>query len=183
MPIGCKERPTFFEIFKTRCNEADLGPVSLNWFEELSLEAPPYNSEPSEESEYKNSSYEPNPFKTPQRKPYHQLASTPVIFKEQGLTLPRYQSPLKELDKFRLDAGKDITISKHKSCTMKAKMDQANDITSPPPNSCLSESPFVLRCTHVTPQREKSVVCGNLFYTPKLMKVNILPGLFLLCSN
>uniref|UniRef100_A0A4X1TE88 Tower domain-containing protein n=1 Tax=Sus scrofa TaxID=9823 RepID=A0A4X1TE88_PIG len=170
MPIGCKERPTFFEIFKTRCNEADLGPVSLNWFEELSLEAPPYNSEPSEESEYKNSSYEPNPFKTPQRKPYHQLASTPVIFKEQGLTLPRYQSPLKELDKFRLDAGKDITNSKHKSCTMKAKMDQASDITSPPPNSCLSESPFVLRCTHVTPQREKSVVCGNLFYTPKLMK-------------
>uniref|UniRef100_A0A4W2FXG0 BRCA2 DNA repair associated n=1 Tax=Bos indicus x Bos taurus TaxID=30522 RepID=A0A4W2FXG0_BOBOX len=67
-------------------------------------EAPLCNSEPLEESEYKISSNETNPFKTPQRKPYHQLASTPVIFKEQSLTLPLYQSPLKELHKFRLDS-------------------------------------------------------------------------------
>lgn len=171
MPIGCKERPSFFDIFKTRCNKADLGPISLNWFEELSSEAPPYNSEPAEESEYKINSYEPNLFKTPQRKPYHHLASTPIIFKEQSLTLPLYQSPLKESDKYRLDLGKEGTSSKSKSCcTMKAKMDQANDVTSPPLNSCLSESPVVLRCTHVTPQREKLVVCGSLFHTPKLMK-------------
>uniref|UniRef100_A0A8C4MS74 BRCA2 DNA repair associated n=1 Tax=Equus asinus TaxID=9793 RepID=A0A8C4MS74_EQUAS len=171
MPIGCKERPSFSDIFKTRCNKADLGPISLNWFEELSSEAPPYNSEPAEESEYKINSYEPNLFKTPQRKPYHHLASTPIIFKEQSLTLPLYQSPLKESDKYRLDLGKDGTSSKPKSCcTMKAKMDQANDVTSPPLNSCLSESPVVLRCTHVTPQREKLVVCGSLFHTPKLMK-------------
>ncbi|KAI4538772.1 hypothetical protein MG293_011039 [Ovis ammon polii] len=171
MPIGCKERPTFFDIFKTRCNKADLGPISLNWFEELSSEAPPCNSELSEELEYKISSYETNPFKTPQRKPYHQLASTPVIFKEQSLTLPLYQSPLKELHKFRSDSGKDIANSKHKSCyRVKAKINQANDVISPPPNSSLSESPVVLRCTHVTPQREKSVVCGSLFHTPKLIK-------------
>lgn len=171
MPTGCKERPTFFEIFGMRCSQADLGPISINWFEELSSEAPPYNSETADESEYKTSSYEPNLFKTPQRKPYHQLASTPIIFKEQGLTLPLYQSPFKELDKDSLDLGKHITNSKHKSCcTMKAKMDQANDVISPPLNSCLSESPGVLRCTHMTPQREKSVVCGSLFHTPKLMK-------------
>ncbi|KAI5129672.1 Breast Cancer Type 2 Susceptibility Protein [Manis pentadactyla] len=170
MPVGCKERPTFFEIFKTRCNQPDLGPVSLNWFEELSSEAPPYNSEPAEESEYKVSSYEPNLFKTPQRKPYHQLASTPVTFEEQGLSLPLYQSPLKELDKCKLCLGTDTTSSKHKSCcTMKAKMDQANDVTSPPLNSCLCESP-VLRCAHVTPQRGKSVACASLFHTPKLIK-------------
>ncbi|OWK00938.1 hypothetical protein Celaphus_00016596 [Cervus elaphus hippelaphus] len=126
-----------------------LGPISLNWFEELSSEAPPCNSEPSEESEYKINSYETNPFKTPQRKPYHQLASTPVIFKEQRT---------------------DIANSKHKSCCkVKAKINQPNDVISPPPNSSLSESP-VLQCTHVTPQREKSVVCGSLFHTPKLMK-------------
>ncbi|KAJ1077259.1 hypothetical protein K5549_005429 [Capra hircus] len=171
MPIGCKERPTFFDIFKTRCNKADLGPISLNWFEELSSETPPCNSELSEELEYKISSYETNPFKTPQRKPYHQLASTPVIFKEQSLTLPLYQSPLKELHKFRSDSGKDIANSKHKSCCrVKAKINQANDVISPPPNSSLSESPVVLRCTHVTPQRGKSVVCGSLFHTPKLIK-------------
>uniref|UniRef100_A0A9L0K1L6 BRCA2 DNA repair associated n=1 Tax=Equus asinus TaxID=9793 RepID=A0A9L0K1L6_EQUAS len=162
MPIGCKERPSFSDIFKTRCNKADLGPISLNWFEELSSEAPPYNSEPAEESEYKINSYEPNLFKTPQRKPYHHLASTPIIFKEQSLTLPLYQSPLKESDKYRLDLGKDGTSSKPKSCcTMKAKMDQANDVTSPPLNSCLSESPVVLRCTHVTPQREKLGMTKN----------------------
>ncbi|XP_066225203.1 breast cancer type 2 susceptibility protein [Saccopteryx leptura] len=171
MPIGCKERPTFFEIFKTRCSQADLGPININWFEELSSEAPPYNSEIAEELEYKMSSYEPNLFKTPQRKSYHQLASTPVLFKEQGLILPLYQSPLKELDKDRLDLGNNFTNSKHKSCcTKKANEDQANDVTNSPLNSCLSESPGVLRCTHVTPQRKMSVACGSLFHTPKLMK-------------
>ncbi|XP_062957618.1 breast cancer type 2 susceptibility protein [Cynocephalus volans] len=171
MSVGSEERPTFFEIFKIRCNKADLGPISLNWFEELSSEAPPYNSEPAEESEYKISSYEPNPFKTPQRKPSYQLASTPVIFKEQGITLQRYQSPLKELGTYRLDVGKEIANSELRSHhTMKAKVDQANGVTSPPLNSCLSESPAVLQCTHVTPQREKSVVCGSLFHTPKLVK-------------
>lgn len=104
MPIECKERPAFWELFQTRCNQADLGPISLNWFEELSLEAPAYNSEvifSVEESEYKTNSYEPSLFKTPQRKPY-QLASTPIILKEQGLNLPPYQSPLKETEKYRL---------------------------------------------------------------------------------
>nr|XP_012320951.1 breast cancer type 2 susceptibility protein isoform X2 [Aotus nancymaae] len=171
MPIGSKERPTFFEIFKTRCNKADIGPISLNWFEELSSEAPPCNSEPAEESEHKISIYEPNLFKTPQRKPsYNQLASTPIIFKEQGLTLPSYQSPVKELDKFRLDLGRKVPKSRHKSPrTVKAKMDQTDDVTCPLLNSCLSESPVVLQCTHVTPQRDKSV-CGSLFHTPKFVK-------------
>ncbi|XP_032006409.1 breast cancer type 2 susceptibility protein isoform X1 [Hylobates moloch] len=172
MPIGSKERPTFFEIFKTRCNKADLGPISLNWFEELSSEAPPYNSEPAEESEHKNNNYEPNLFKTPQRKPsYNQLASTPIIFKEQGLTLPLYRSPVNELDKFRLDLGRNVPNSRHKSLrTVKTKMDQADDVSCPLLNSCLSESPVVLQCTHVTPQRDKSVVCGSLFHTPKFVK-------------
>ncbi|XP_011920021.1 PREDICTED: breast cancer type 2 susceptibility protein isoform X1 [Cercocebus atys] len=172
MSIGSKERPTFFEIFKTRCNKADLGPISLNWFEELSSEAAPYNSEPAEDSEHKNNNYEPNLFKTPQRKPsYNQLASTPIIFKERGLTLPLYQSPVKELDTFRLDLGRNVPSSRHKSLrTVKAEMHQADDVTCPLLNSCLSESPVVLQCTHVTPQRNKSVVCGSLFHTPKFVK-------------
>ena len=37
-------------------------------------------------------------------------------------------------------SGKDIASGKHKSCcTTKAKMNQVNDVTSPPPNSSLSE--------------------------------------------
>ncbi|XP_021122166.1 breast cancer type 2 susceptibility protein isoform X2 [Heterocephalus glaber] len=165
MPIGSKERPTFFENFKTRCSKADLGPISLNWFEELSSEAPPCNSEPAEEPEYKINSYEPNLFKTPQRKPfYHQLASTPIIFKEQSQTLPLYRSPLNEL-------GKDIANSELKNHrTVKAKVDQAKDVASPPLNSCFSESPLVLQCTRVTPRREKPVICGSLCHTPQLIK-------------
>nr|XP_039329367.1 breast cancer type 2 susceptibility protein [Saimiri boliviensis boliviensis] len=172
MPIGSKERPTFFEIFKTRCNKADIGPISLNWFEELSSEAPPCNSEPAEESEHKISIYEPNLFKTPQRKPsYNQRASTPIIFKEQGLTLPSYQSPIKELNKFRLGLGRKFPNNRHKSPrTVKAKMDQTDDVTCPLLNSCLSESPVILQCTHVTPERDKSVVFGSLFHTPKFAK-------------
>ncbi|KAG8524816.1 Breast cancer type 2 susceptibility protein, partial [Galemys pyrenaicus] len=102
-----RERADFWrERLKPGRRKRNLGPISLNWFEELSSEAPPYNSQPVEESEYKISSYEPSLFKTPQRKPYHQLASTPIIFKEQGLNLPLYHSPSKELDKYRLDLGK-----------------------------------------------------------------------------
>ncbi|XP_005387775.1 PREDICTED: breast cancer type 2 susceptibility protein isoform X3 [Chinchilla lanigera] len=164
MPIGSKERPTFFEIFKRQCSKADLGPISLNWFEELSSEAPPCNCEPAEESEYKVNSYEPSLFKTPQRKPCYQLASTPIIFKEQSQTLPLYQSPLNEL-------GKDIANSELKSRRiMKANVDQANDVASPPLNSGFSESPLVLRCTRITPQRQKPVICGSLFHTPRLVK-------------
>ncbi|XP_048197498.1 breast cancer type 2 susceptibility protein isoform X2 [Perognathus longimembris pacificus] len=150
MPFESQGRSTFFDIFKTQCSKTDLGPISLNWFEELSSEAPPYNSEHENESEYKITSYEPNPFKTPQRKPFYQLASTPVAFKEQG---------------------KDIANSEHKNCH--TKTDHIMDVTSPPLNSsCLTESPLALRCTRVTPQREKPVVCGSLLYTPKLMKDN-----------
>ncbi|XP_040607357.1 LOW QUALITY PROTEIN: breast cancer type 2 susceptibility protein [Mesocricetus auratus] len=162
MPIEYK-RPTFFEIFKARCSTADLGPISLNWFEELSSEAPPYNFEPPEEYEYKPHSYEPQLFKTPQRKPsYHRLASTPIIFKEQGQTLPLDQSPFKEL-------GKIVGNSRHKNHhRTKAKVDPMVDVASPPLKSCLGESPLNLRCTQVVPQREKPVMCGSLFSTPKI---------------
>ncbi|KAL1768376.1 breast cancer type 2 susceptibility protein isoform X1 [Sigmodon hispidus] len=163
MPIEYKRRPTFFEVFKARCSTADLGPISLNWFEELSSEAPPYNFEPPEEYEYKLHSYEPQLFKTPQRKPsYHQLASTPIIFKEQGQTLPLDQSsPFKE-------SGKIAADSKHKNhLRTKAQMNPMV-VASPPLRSCLSESPLTLGCTQVVPQREKPVVRGSLFSTPKM---------------
>ncbi|XP_059105870.1 LOW QUALITY PROTEIN: breast cancer type 2 susceptibility protein [Peromyscus eremicus] len=163
MPIEYRRRPTFFEIFQARCSTADLGPISLNWFEELSSEAPPYNFEPPEEYEYKPHSYEPQLFKTPQRKTsYHQLASTPIIFKDQGQTLPLDQSPFREL-------GKIVASSKHKNHRRtKAKMDPMLDVASPPLRSCLSESPLPLRCTQVVPPREKPVVRGSLFSTPKI---------------
>nr|AAC23702.1 BRCA2 [Mus musculus] len=163
MPVEYKRRPTFWEIFKARCSTADLGPISLNWFEELSSEAPPYNFEPPEESEYKPHGYEPQLFKTPQRNPpYHQFASTPIMFKERSQTLPLDQSPFREL-------GKVVASSKHKTHSKKkTKVDPVVDVASPPLKSCLSESPLTLRCTQAVLQREKPVVSGSLFYTPKL---------------
>ncbi|GAB1290506.1 Breast cancer type 2 susceptibility protein homolog [Apodemus speciosus] len=126
----------------------NLGPISLNWFEELSSEAPPYNSEPPEESEYKPHSYEPQLFKTPQRNPsYHRFASTPIMFKERSQTLPLDQSPFQEL-------GKVVAGSKLKNHgKKKARMDPVAAVASPPLKSRLSDSP---------------VVSGSLFYTPKL---------------
>ncbi|XP_015861263.1 breast cancer type 2 susceptibility protein isoform X2 [Peromyscus maniculatus bairdii] len=163
MPIEYRRRPTFFEIFQARCRTADLGPISLNWFEELSSEAPPYNFEPPEEYEYKPHNYEPQLFKTPQRKTsYHQLASTPIIFKDQGQTLPLDQSPFREL-------GKIVASSKHKNHRRtKARMEPVGDVASPPLRSCLSESPLPLRCTQLVPPREKPVERGSLFSTPKI---------------
>ncbi|XP_006879697.1 PREDICTED: breast cancer type 2 susceptibility protein [Elephantulus edwardii] len=163
MPVGAKE--SFFEIFKVRCSKADLGPVSLNWFEELTSEAPPYKPEPTEELECKVNSYEPSLFKTPQKKPYYnQLASTPIIFQDQGIPLLLYQSL------WSCIVGKEAADSKQRSHSSKrARVDQARDMTSPPFHSCLSRSPLV-RYVHITPQREKSVVCGSLFHTPKLPK-------------
>ncbi|XP_051018796.1 breast cancer type 2 susceptibility protein [Acomys russatus] len=163
MPIEYKRRPTFWEIFKARCSTTDLGPISLNWFEELSSEAPPYNSESPEESEYKPHSYEPQLFKTPQRKTsYRQFASTPIIFKERSETVPLDQSPFQEL-------GKAAANSKHKNHSKtKARADPMAALASPPLMSHFSESPLTLRSKQLVPQREKPVVCGSLFSTPKL---------------
>ncbi|XP_038945469.1 breast cancer type 2 susceptibility protein homolog isoform X3 [Rattus norvegicus] len=163
MTVEYKRRPTFWEIFKARCSTADLGPISLNWFEELSSEAPPYNTEPPEESEYKPQGHEPQLFKTPQRNPsYHQFASTPIMFKEQSQTLPLDQSPFKEL-------GNVVANSKRKHHSKKkARKDPVVDVASLPLKACPSESPCTPRCTQVAPQRRKPVVSGSLFYTPKL---------------
>ncbi|XP_044522033.1 breast cancer type 2 susceptibility protein [Gracilinanus agilis] len=177
MSAGYQGKTTFFEVFKTRCSESDLGPISLNWFEELTSEAPPYNYEISEDPGSKTEITEVNYFKTPQRKPftYNHLASTPLIFKEQNVNCSLNSSPLSGPDHCKLDLGKDTAMDKElrkSHCVLKIKLGQANDVTSPPLSTCLSESPAVLRGTYRTPQREKPVSYGNLLYTPKLMKVN-----------
>uniref|UniRef100_A0A4X2LXK1 Tower domain-containing protein n=1 Tax=Vombatus ursinus TaxID=29139 RepID=A0A4X2LXK1_VOMUR len=99
-------------------------------------EAPPYNYETSEDHGNKTEIIELNSFKTPQRKPftYNQLASTPLIFKEQNVNFSLYSSPLRGPDHCKLD------IELRKShCIMKTKLGQAYDVTSPPLSACLSE--------------------------------------------
>ncbi|XP_061484411.1 breast cancer type 2 susceptibility protein isoform X2 [Rhineura floridana] len=98
------KKPSFFEIFTVQCNESDLGTISLNWFEELSSEAPLYNSKGPEEPEHKTSDLE-STFKTPKRNlsVNSQFASTPMIFKEPNKTVP-FVSPIKELDQSKAEA-------------------------------------------------------------------------------
>ncbi|XP_074838457.1 breast cancer type 2 susceptibility protein [Carettochelys insculpta] len=166
------ERPTFFEIFKARCCESDLGPISLNWFEELSAEAPPYVSETSVKPENRAVWLEKSASKTPREKrcTYTQLASTPVIFKEQNVTLPLLSSPMKELDQKKIEAGKEnLVIEEHRTNhhVIKTKWDQFS-----PLNTSLSISPPALREIYRTPQRNNiPVACGSLFCTPKLLEV------------
>ncbi|NXL08978.1 BRCA2 protein, partial [Mesembrinibis cayennensis] len=168
------ERPTFFEIFKAHCSESDLGPISLNWFEELSAEAPSYEPKLLGELDGPIGWLDQTSFKTPRAKPstYSQLASTPPIFKEENTTLPPYSSPGKELDQKKTGASRENLISPN---ITRRKIDQENEILASPPgtcHNCLAASPTILRNTYRTPQRSNMPgPYGSLFCTPKLLEV------------
>ncbi|NXA37572.1 BRCA2 protein, partial [Eudromia elegans] len=148
----------------------DLGPISLNWFEELSSEAPPYEPKLLGELDGHTEWLDEATFKTPKTKPstYSQLASTPLIFKEQSTILPPSPllSPGKELDQ---KTTKENLISPR---IIRTKLDQGNEIFDSPVGTCHAASPALLRNTYRTPQRS----CipgpyGSLFCTPKLLEV------------
>ncbi|NWS90547.1 BRCA2 protein, partial [Toxostoma redivivum] len=172
--MACKpvERPSFFEIFKAHCSESDLGPISLNWFEELSAEAPPYEPKSFGEVDGPSGWLHETAFKTPRTKPstYSQLASTPLLFKEQNAILPT--SPEKEPDQKKIGANREDLISPSNT---RRKIDQENEILASPPgtfHNCLAASPAILRNTYRTPQRKNMPgPDGSLFCTPKLLEV------------
>ncbi|NWT56095.1 BRCA2 protein, partial [Erythrocercus mccallii] len=173
--MACKpvERPTFFEIFKAHCSESDLGPISLNWFEELSAEAPPYEPKSFGEVDGPSGLLDQTAFKTPRTKPstYSQLASTPLLFKEQNAILPPC-SPEKEPDQKKIEANRENLISPSNT---RRKIDQENEVFASPPGTfqnCLAASPTILRNTYRTPQRNYIAgPYGSLFCTPKLSEV------------
>ncbi|NXX16902.1 BRCA2 protein, partial [Podargus strigoides] len=168
------ERPTFFEIFKAHCSESDLGPISLNWFEELSAEAPPYEPKLLGELDGHFGWIDQTSFKTPRAKPstYSQLVSTPLIFKEQNTILPPYSSPRKELDQKKIGASRENLVSPRITTR---KRDQENEILASPPGTCrhcLAASPNILRNAYRTPQRNNMPgPYESLFCTPKLLEV------------
>ncbi|XP_071409047.1 breast cancer type 2 susceptibility protein isoform X3 [Pithys albifrons albifrons] len=174
--MACKpvERPTFFDIFKAQCSESDLGPISLNWFEELSAEAPPYEPKSFRELDAPSGWLDQASFKTPRTKlsTYSQLASTPLIFKEQNAILPPCSSPEKELDQKKIGTNRENLIS---PSITRRKTDQENGILASPPGTCcngLAASPAILRNTYRTPQRNNMPgPYGSLFCTPKLLEV------------
>ncbi|NWJ04909.1 BRCA2 protein, partial [Crypturellus undulatus] len=163
-------QPSFFEIFKAQCSESDLGPISLNWFEELSSEAPPYEPKLLGELDGHTEWLDEASFKTPRAKPstYSQLASTPLIFKEQSTILPPspLSSPGKELDQKRT---KENLISPR---IIRTKLDQGSEIFASPVGTCHAASPTILRNTYRTPQRSGIPgPYGSLFCTPKLLEI------------
>ncbi|KAM7065998.1 breast cancer type 2 susceptibility protein isoform 1-T1 [Acridotheres tristis] len=172
--MACKpvERPSFFEIFKAHCSESDLGPISLNWFEELSAEAPPYEPKSFGEVDGPSGWLHQTAFKTPRTKPstYSQLASTPLLFKEQNAVLP--PSPEREPDQKKIGANRENLISPSDTSR---KIDQENEILTSPSgtfHNCLAASPAILRNTYRTPQRKNMPgPDGSLFCTPKLSEV------------
>ncbi|XP_058275459.1 breast cancer type 2 susceptibility protein isoform X2 [Hirundo rustica] len=174
--MTCKpvERPTFFEIFKAHCSESDLGPISLNWFEELSAEAPPYEPRSDGEVDGPSGWLDQTAFKTPRTKAstYSQLASTPLLFKEQNAILPPCSSPEKETDQKKMGASRENLISPSNT---RRKTDQENEIFASPPgtfHNCLAASPALLKNTYRTPQRNNIAgPYGSLFCTPKLLEV------------
>ncbi|KAM4905725.1 breast cancer type 2 susceptibility protein [Sylvia borin] len=174
--MACKpvERPTFFEIFKAHCSESDLGPISLNWFEELSAEAPPYEPKSFAELDGPSGWLDQTAFKTPRTKPsaYSQLASTPLLFKEQNAILPPCSSPEKEPDQKKIGANRENLISPSNT---RRKIDQENEIFASPPSAfhnCLAASPTILKNNYRTPQRNNIAgPYGSLFCTPKLSEV------------
>ncbi|NWU31907.1 BRCA2 protein, partial [Dyaphorophyia castanea] len=174
--MSCKpvERPTFFEIYKTHCSESDLGPISLNWFEELSAEAPPYEPRLFREVDGPSGLLDQTAFKTPRTKPstYSQLASTPLLFKDQNALLPPCSSPEKEPDQKKIGASRENLISPSNT---RRKIDQESEILASPPgtfHNCLAASPAILRNTYRTPQRNNIPgPYGSLFCTPKLLEV------------
>ncbi|NXE32037.1 BRCA2 protein, partial [Ptilorrhoa leucosticta] len=184
--MACKpvERPTFYEIFKAHCSQSDLGPISLNWFEELSAEAPPYEPKLFGEVDGPSGWLDQTAFKTPRTKPstYSQLASTPLLFKEQNAMLPPCSSPEKEPDQKKIGANRENLISPSNA---RRKIDQENEILASPPgafHNCLAASQTILRNTYRTPQRNHIpglyfhfLVLQNILYvrTPKCISESL----------
>nr|XP_016848104.1 PREDICTED: breast cancer type 2 susceptibility protein-like [Anolis carolinensis]XP_016848105.1 PREDICTED: breast cancer type 2 susceptibility protein-like [Anolis carolinensis] len=118
------KKPSFFEIYKARCDDSDLGPISLNWFEELSSEAPPYDNKP-EYSDHKTNSLDQTIFKTPKVKlsTNNSAASTPMIFKEQNKA-SLLCTPIKEFCYSSTETGKHFSEAN----AVAVQVDQSNEI-------------------------------------------------------
>ncbi|XP_031471689.1 breast cancer type 2 susceptibility protein [Phasianus colchicus] len=165
-------RPTFFEVFKAHCSDSDLGPISLDWFEELSSEAPLYEPKLLGEPEGPIGWLDQT-FKTPKAKSStdSQLASTPLIFKEQN-TMPPFSSPGKELDQKKMETSRENLLSPNMAGR---KTDQENQILASPHGIChnyAAASPTTLRNTCRTPQKSNIPgPYGSLFCTPKFLEI------------
>ncbi|XP_063160798.1 breast cancer type 2 susceptibility protein [Candoia aspera] len=154
------KKPSLFEIFKAQFSESDLGPISLNWFEELSSEAPPYDVKKTEDPLHKTR--DQNTFKTPKGKMSinNPSVSTPMIFKDRNENLKMFTSPIEELAQFNEETGKTFS----EMSRLRTQVDQSNEGMTPP-SSCVFASPVVLQET-----KTKYVLSESLLQTPKVFE-------------
>ncbi|XP_053564435.1 breast cancer type 2 susceptibility protein [Bombina bombina] len=173
------EQPSFFDLFKIHCSGTDLGPISLNWFEELSAEALPFEPRVCEDHEYPSDWLGENAIQTPKQKPstYSQLESTPTIFKEEDLSSPLFRTPRIEVNK---SPGTDKNTCHKLGRSPSVQPHLPNQVFSPS-SRCLNESPALMKEIFKTPLRdkkyiprtlqdEKSDIYGSLFCTPQLIR-------------
>ncbi|XP_039179500.1 breast cancer type 2 susceptibility protein isoform X1 [Crotalus tigris] len=155
------KKPSLFEIFKTQYIESDLGPISLNWFEELSSEAPPYDVKKTEDPLHKT--MDQNTFKTPKGKLSinNSSVSTPMIFKDRNKNLKTFTSPIEKSAQFSEETGKTFC----EMPTLRTQVDESNEGMNSS-SSCVIPSPVVQE-----KQNNNYVLNESLLQTPKIFEV------------
>ncbi|XP_069825997.1 breast cancer type 2 susceptibility protein isoform X2 [Dendropsophus ebraccatus] len=170
----------FFRLFQAHCSHSDLGPINVNWFEELTREAVRLQPRLHEEDEKRRSQRGDSLFKTPQQKHphYSQLESTPTIFKEQTLCSPLFLTPTKEQDKSQLTEEKLRNVKTQKSPDTSAPANEAFGTSSrylpdsPAVMEPLFKAPFGDRkYLQGTPQQDRKFdISDSLLCTPQFMR-------------
>ncbi|XP_026564589.1 breast cancer type 2 susceptibility protein [Pseudonaja textilis] len=155
------KKPSLFEIFKTQYSESDLGPISLNWFEELSSEAPPYDVKKTEDSLHK--AMDQNIFKTPKGKLSinNSSVSTPMIFKDQNKNVKTFTSPIEKSAQPSEETGKTFS-------EMPRPRTQVNESNE---GMNLSSSCVIASSVVQEKQNNKYVLSESLLQTPKIFEV------------
>ncbi|XP_058042608.1 breast cancer type 2 susceptibility protein isoform X2 [Ahaetulla prasina] len=153
------KKPSLFEIFKTQYSESDLGPISLNWFEELSSEAPPYDVKKTEDPLHKT--MDQNTFKTPKGKLSKNNSSTPMIFKDRNKNVKTFTSPIGKSAQSSEETGKTFSEMPR----LKTQVDESNEGMNLS-SSCVIASPVVQE-----KQNNKYVLSESLLQTPKIFEI------------
>ncbi|KAK6485870.1 breast cancer type 2 susceptibility protein-like [Huso huso] len=161
---GNPARRGLFECFNAP-SSLDLGPLGSNWFEKLTAEASARCEQESDADpkNYKAHCDKGDYFSTPCQKPTldSQMASTPKIFKGQGILSPETFTSEQEL------------VTLERGALTKSRRKQFNDDTSPCLNASSKESPAFLRDICKTPCRANNYdAVGCLLDTPKIFLVD-----------
>ncbi|ETE68379.1 Breast cancer type 2 susceptibility protein-like protein, partial [Ophiophagus hannah] len=164
------EASSFSEVLlssgETRCpmkrgtEVKHLGPISLNWFEELSSEAPPYDVKKTEDPLHKT--MDQNTFKTPKEKLSinNSSVSTPMIFKDRNKNVKTFTSPIEKSAQSSEETGKTFSEIPRP----RTQVDESNEGMN------LSSSCVIASSVVQEKQNTKYVLSESLLQTPKIFE-------------